>query len=785
MVNERKTEQLVRKMLKEAGYYNNPNIIIEEQSSDNPRINKLLKTASKSGDGKGYPDFIISFVNQQDKLILIECKASTTKHESLDKKQYKDYAFDGVLLYANYCKKDFDVTAIVISGETEQEKKISTFLWIKESYYYKNIQNKLILNPQQLNEIITEQKKPISEEALIMKAVEYNKLLHSNSIPEVERCIIISSILVALQNKVFINEYKLYTHKENDRLIDDIVKFCKQILEDKQISKDKIQTIVTEYSKYKNNKQLTSPFIKDKKTKTNIPNNLLRNLIDDVNDNILPYIRDNKFDILGKFYTQFIKYAGGDKKTGLVLTPIHITEFFCDLINIQPNDIVFDPCCGTGGFLVSAMKAMVQNVKYEKNKQAEIKLNQLIGIEIRPDMFSHVCSNMMMRGDGKSNIFHGNCFDDELIKIVKKKKPNISFLNPPYSNGNAEEQLEFIENSLNCLTKGGECVAICQMSTALNTKGLTIKERLFQKHTLKAVLSMPEDLFYPVGVATVILIWEAHIPHDSNINTFFGYFKNDGFVKTKYKGRIDINNKWPSIKNEWLITYKNKQDKEGLSVNHPVKYHDEWLAEEYLTTNYDDLTDDIFIKKIKELIAFEFLNVHNNTLCSLTNEKQLLHRLNLNINKMKFFSIQELFMIERGKDIIKDLEQGDIPLVSSSSLNNGVKDNVQKGKKLFPANCITIANNGSIGSSFYQNKSFYATPDVTILRNKKLNVYNALFITILLEKEKYRFNYGRKWSNDKMKNSQIKVPTNDKGGADWEFMEEYIKSLPYSENFNK
>jgi len=96
MVNERKTEQLVRKMLKDAGYYNNPNIIIEEQSSDNPKINKLLKLASKEGKGKGHPEFIISFSDKPYELILIECKAQTTKHESMDKKQYKNYAVDGV-----------------------------------------------------------------------------------------------------------------------------------------------------------------------------------------------------------------------------------------------------------------------------------------------------------------------------------------------------------------------------------------------------------------------------------------------------------------------------------------------------------------------------------------------------------------------------------------------------------------------------------------------------------------------------------------------------------------
>ncbi|WP_284928613.1 N-6 DNA methylase [Candidatus Phytoplasma sp. AldY-WA1] len=227
-------------------------------------------------------------------------------------------------------------------------------------------------------------------------------------------------------------------------------------------------------------------------------------------------------------------------------------------------------------------------------------------------MFSHACSNMMMRGDGKSSIFHGDCFDNKLKEIVKEQKPNISFLNPPYQDGNAGQQLEFIENSLDCLIKGGKCVAICQISTALNTKGINVKERLFRNHTLKAVLSMPDDLFHPIGVNTVILIWEAHTPHNTNVNTFFGYFKDDGFIKTKNKGRSDIKNKWADIKKIWLDAYNNKKNMSGLSVNHPVKYDDEWVAEAYMETNYDTLNDQDFIKKIKDFVAFEFLNSSDN-----------------------------------------------------------------------------------------------------------------------------------------------------------------------------
>lgn len=612
MANERKTENMVRNMLRNAGYYDDKSIIIEEQSSNHPKIDKLLKNASKSGNGKGHPEFIISFVNHPSEMIIIECKAKTTQHESNTRKEYKDYAVDGVLLYADYLRKEFDVTAIAVSGETEQEKKISTFLWLKTNYQPKEIQNKLILNPKQLNDVIVEQKKPIREEALIAKAIEYNDLLHTYSIPEIERCTLISSILVALQDKTFINGYQSYTNNENPRLMKFIITGCKNVLEDKKLENDKIKVIIDEYSKYQNSKRFIHEYIKDKKTKKDKPNTVLRDLIKDINDHILPYIQSDKFDVLGKFYTQFIRYAGSDKKTGLVLTPSHITDFFCDLIPLTKNDIVFDPCCGTGGFLVSAMNKMLADAQHEEDQQKNIKSKQLIGIEIREDMFSHACSNMMMRGDGKSNIYHGSCFDESLKDHIKEQKPNISFLNPPYQNGNAEEQLEFIENALECLVKDGICVAICQMSTVVGSKNdiISVKERLLDKHTLQATFSMPDDLFHPIGVVTTILVFKAHNPHQKQYKTFFGYFKDDGFIKQKHKGRIDSKHQWAKIKDTWLNAYKNRDNIAGLSVTQEVDHKDEWCAEAYMQTDYSTLNDEDFIKTIKNYVAFEFLNEH-------------------------------------------------------------------------------------------------------------------------------------------------------------------------------
>lgn len=539
--------------------------------------------------------------------MVIECKASTLKHESRNRDRPKDYAVDGVLLYAEYLKQEFNVTAIAVSGETDKEKRISTFLWLKNAYRYTNIQDKVFLSQDEIKAITEQQQAPITEEYLIKKAIEYNDELHSYSIPEVERCTFISSILVALQDEIFLSSYKLFN--DNTELLKGLYDACVRVLRKNNLSSDKIEIILSEYRKFQHNKILTSSTISQRNGKTQ-QNTILMDLINNFSDEILPTIKGNRFDVLGKFYTQFIRYAGSDAKTGLVLTPSHITDFFCDVVDLQADDVVFDPCCGTGGFLVSAMNFMLRKAGNSKKAQRKIKSEQLIGIERRNDMFSHACSNMMMRGDGKSHIYNGDCFDPELIRSVKSEKPNVTFLNPPYQDGNAAEQLEFVENALSCINKNGICVAICQMSTVVSStkKVVEVKRRLLEKHTLEAVFSMPDDLFYPIGVVTCVLIFEAGNSHPTNKESFFGYFKDDGFIKRKYKGRVDSNGKWESIKEKWINTYINRKNIAGLSINHKVTAEDEWCAEAYMETDYSALSDDDFIKTIKDYVVYQFLN---------------------------------------------------------------------------------------------------------------------------------------------------------------------------------
>src|SRR5699024_2260848 len=139
----------------------------------------------------------------------------------------------------------------------------------------------------------------------------------------------------------------------------------------------------------------------------------------------------NDMDILGSFYGEFVKYGGNDGNAlGIVLTPRHITNLMCELIDINHSDFVLDPCCGSGGFLVTAMNKMLNQVSNTDDIKS-IKQNQIHGIELTQNLFTTATTNMILRGDGKSNLRRDDIFHVE--KEVYKNEINKVLLNPPYS----------------------------------------------------------------------------------------------------------------------------------------------------------------------------------------------------------------------------------------------------------------------------------------------------------------------------------------------------------------
>lgn len=602
-VNESKTESIVRKHFEKF----DDTIILEEQSSDNAKVKKLLITASKAGSGSWFPDFIIQYKNNPDFLIVIECKAGIGKHESLNRDKYKDYAVDGTLLYSSYLSRDFDVLSIAVSWEDIKNMKISHFLQVKwDKKAVEIFWNELLSVNDYLDWYLKSPEKFRQDyEKLLTFSKELNDKLHSHKIVESDRWLLISSILIALENKAFSKSYKDYTDPK--QLAEYLVTTVKNEFQNGNIGESKLTILISRFEFIKTDTSLSK---KD---------NVLRDIITDINDNIKDFIKTHEyFDVLGQLYIEFLRYANSDKGLWIVLTPPHITEFMAELAEVNKNSVVLDNCTGTWWFLVSAMNLMIKDAKWDQERIKNIKKSQLIWVEYQAHIFALACSNMFIHQDGKSSILNWSCFDEDIIKAVKKVKPTVGLLNPPYKSDkkNDTDEYEFILNNLDCLEQWGKCVAIIPMQSALAQTGKVYeyKKKILEEHTLEAVFSMPDELFFnsKVWVVSCIMVFTSKRPHPKNKKVYFGYYKEDGFVKRKAKWRVDLYHKFEKeIKEKWITTYMNKDDIPWFSITKVISAEDERCAEAYMETDYSNLSKDDFIKSVKDFIYFQELYLWN------------------------------------------------------------------------------------------------------------------------------------------------------------------------------
>ena len=399
----------------------------------------------------------------------------------------------------------------------------------------------------------------------------------------------------------FVVGYKKEKNSEYSAI--SLVSTVTKILRNAKLPQEKIEAMNHVYDFIKNH----SEFVREK-DKDGKPSRLLYELIGEIEENVMPFLGNHKHDdVIGRFFGEFLRYTGGDKQgLGIVLTPKHITELFADLAEVNKDSVVFDNCCGTAGFLISAMKKMMEDAGNDTTKKENIKQHQLVGIEVFSTMFALSCANMILRGDGKANVYKRDCM--EMINIIKNNhKCTTGFLNPPYSQkGQGQHELDFVLNCLSCLEKNSICIAIVPVTCA--TSPSIQKENLLQKHTLEAVMSMPNELFNRIGTVTCIMVFRAHVPHNPTKETWFGYWKDDGFEKTKHEGRIDKHNKWNDVKQKWLDNYFKRKVISGECVLHSVTAKDEWVAEAYMKTDYSSITKEDFIDTIKDYTIFKIKN---------------------------------------------------------------------------------------------------------------------------------------------------------------------------------
>ena len=420
-----------------------------------------------------------------------------------------------------------------------------------------------------------------------------------------DKATLIAGIIIALNENTFLQNYNTYTDGEYFiKAFDNAIQFSISQYPGLRSGKDAIYSTF-DFIKHNENfkKTITGKIIvknedntAEEKEKTFIA---LQFLTEIIHNSICKIAKDYpEYDVMGDFYNEFAKYSGADQQSlGIVLTPHHVAEFMSDLLDIQPHDTILDICCGTGALPIAAHR-------YPTNK--------IIGVEYQARMAALSLANMIMRNYNVT-LYQGDSFSDVVLNSIQEQKPTKMIINPPYAQDGYPE-LGFVRRGLDQLVEGGLGVAIIPMSCAIKTDATTkkLKEEILNKHQLLATFSMPDQLFYPVGVVTIVMLFKAHTPNDDGEMTFFGYMKDDGFEITRTNGRQNIAGRWNSIKEEMLALYRECEAIPGKSAAETVFHDNEWCCEAYMKTNYHEITPEAFQKEMLKYVLFTLKERANN-----------------------------------------------------------------------------------------------------------------------------------------------------------------------------
>lgn len=456
-----------------------------------------------------------------------------------------------------------------------------------------------------------------NKEQVMQNTYKLNELLHKHGISEQLRSQFVGTCLLALKNNV---DYKTITLTAAQIRVR-IKEVLETLLTDSMEKAEKLALL--------NKNVLESQDVRTLKVED------FREILLAIENTILPYINDKSTsgqDLLNLFFVTFNKYVGKSDKNQ-AFTPDHITDFMSKIVGVNKRSVILDPCCGSGSFLVRAMTQALDDCATAK-EQEKVKKEQIHGIEFDENIYGLATTNMLIHSDGNSNIRQGSCFDFK--ELIQEKRPNIILMNPPY---NAQRKympeeytktwakdkkedpskglyfVKYIMDILNEVNVSATLAVLLPVACAIGTAREIgkLKEDILKENTLDAVFTLPNEVFYPGASASACcMIFKVGKKHSdvSNPDTYFGYYKDDGFRKKKNLGRIEqvANNSdksvWAEIEESWIKLYRERKAVDGKSAIKKVTHKDEWLCEAHMKTDYSNLNNIIFEETIRNYYSY-------------------------------------------------------------------------------------------------------------------------------------------------------------------------------------
>lgn len=498
-------------------------------------------------------------------------------------------------------------------------------------------------------------------------------------------------------------------------------------------------------------------------------------------------------DALGRFYETFLKYANGAKEMGIVLTPRHITKFAVDVLGVSPQDKVFDPTCGTGGFLVSAMDAIRKQCGTSDAYDC-FKKSGIYGVEKEDSVYGLALVNMIFRGDGKSGLEDGNCLDHEFWQKKDGEtlflKPTESepdgakrpfsrvFMNPPFKTN--IDETRFVDYALRQTTIDGLLFAVLPAINIGGKKFYDWRKALLDRHTVKAVIKLDKNVFYPIQEGTYGLIIKAHRPHVIKEGVFMAILRDDKHrsrlskMVSEHTKRDNMECMTNDVRDFILGKPLKVSNRSREQIIAPLKTDQDctFCPEAYIETNAPTSGRQITTRAIDMCAAQMRVKTSGAREDSIKASRNL-----------KKFALSDFIESTKKPPLksIKDYPAGGVPVVSATALNNGVAKWLDvKDNDLILNGFISISktHNTKPCQAFWHPYNFTAIATVHLIR-PIAEFANSLPAVLYLcqaikDDNAWRYDYARPVDLDEL---SVFLPTKSKGEVDYASIEDDARQM--------
>lgn len=488
-------------------------------------------------------------------------------------------------------------------------------------------------------------------------------------------------------------------------------------------------------------------------------------------------------DALGKFYETFLKYANAAKDIGIVLTPRHLTRFIVEALEVDAVDRIFDPTCGTGGFLVSAIDRVKREVG-SQNQFEKFKDDGIYGVENDAPLYALSIINMIFRGDGKSGIHEDDCFNYEFwieggtvrfSSPTEEKPDNLSelerpftkvLMNPPFKTNRSE--WEFVDYALRQMADGGLLAAILPARSIFGEIESDFRSQLLKRHSLRACIKLDKGVFAPVAQeGTYIVILEAHKPHNMSRHVLFSFLFDD---EHRYKSKTVSEHE---LRDNYEEMLERTQDFLKGNTIDPVSLPKEYLVCSLNSDLKGGFAPEAYIENEIPLVACNPVDrIISMASASMTNRKFSQTVSPSEDILLKEFHLMDLVdeVVEPTVKALKELPKGNIPVVSATASNNGIAafKNVPDTGLVRDLISISHTHNTQPCQAFWHPYDFAAIGTVFLIkpkpefRNSEAAIYLCEAIT---STNHWRYDYARNVVLDEL---VVFLPVDSNGKIDFE-----------------